>query len=138
MFHHGGILQRLIKICAAWDRINLSLPNRRLKSGPRTRHEIKIKKRRINKNRFFGTPSEIRDLRFGLDRPRWLINRFFYRRVDHDEWYIDRLNHPLIELFKAKIAKIEAWRLKMVSNWWLLNFQNFEISKRSKKTERSE
>ena len=79
----------------------------------------------------------------GQDRPRWLIMSRglpfftsvdgFYRGVDHDEWYIDRLNHLLIELFKAKIAKIEAWRLKMVSNWWLLNFQNFEISKRSKK-----
>ena len=135
MFHHGGILQRLIKICAAWDRINLSLPNRRLKSGPRTRHEIKIKKRRINKNRFFGTPSEIRDLRFGLDRPRWLINRFFTAVLTTMNGTLIGLTTCLSANLSKKLAQNEAWRLKMVSNWWLLNFWNF---KEKQKTERSE
>ena len=32
----------------------------------------------------------------------------FYRRVDHDEWYIDRLNHLLIGQFKQKLAQNEA------------------------------
>ena len=134
MFHHGGILQRLIKICAAWDRINLSLPNRRLKSGPRTRHEIKIKKRRINKNRFL-----VRPAKSGISGSVWTdhvdSSTVFYRRVDHDEWYIHWLNHLLIGQFKQKLAQNEAWRLKMVSNWWLLNFRNF---KKKQKTERSE
>ena len=126
MFHHGGILQRLIKICAAWDRINLSLPNRRLKSGPRTRHEIKIKKRRINKNRFL-----VRPAKSGISGSVWTdhvdSSTVFFTAV------LTTMNGTLIGLttclsanLSKKLAQNEAWRLKMVSNWWLLNFWNFK------------
>ena len=79
----------------------------------------------------------------GHGRPRWLIMSRSLKPFFTAVWAA--MNGTLIGLTTclssfslANFAKIEAWRLKMVSNWWLANFEIFEISKRSKKTERSE
>ena len=86
---------------------------------------LRLKNRRLRKSPIFVTPGKIRYRRVSLDHvdSSCLFLQRFYRgqpRITtdnhgfyHDEWYIDRLNHLLIELAHFFFAQFKAKLLKM-------------------------